>query len=158
MEIYSSLWLDGPADARLIAQRLEMDELSVYYHLRRLESVGLLRKTKEGAGSMAVYGPGERVSIDEFDMNVPANRSAMVQFVEAILRSAGREYSEAVESLGNEVHDRTYAGRSAIRLASEDRVELFDRLRELSAWIDSRRDPNGERLAITIMVAPVSGG
>ena len=156
LEIYSSLWLDGPADALRLGQRLNMEELSVYYHLRKLEGAGLLRRRKDRGRTKGLYEAGERFSVNALDLTAPANRNAMIRFVEAILRAVAREYPRAVASLGTEVHDRTYVARTAIRLTAADQAELFARLRDLSSWMDSRRDPDGERLAVTVAVTPVT--
>lgn len=154
-EIYSLLGLEGAADATEIARHLKMDELSVYYHLRKLESAALLVRAKGNRKTKATYVRGDRFSVEDLDLERAENRAALAHFVEGIARALAREYSEAIEAHRSKAHAKTYVSRTAIRLTREDQEELFAKLHELSRWVEARRNADGERVAITVAVAPV---
>src|SRR5687768_18374956 len=58
--LLSRLRLHGPATATELAQGLATNTGATSYHLRKLESVGLVEDTGEGAGKRRLWAPTTR--------------------------------------------------------------------------------------------------
>ncbi len=158
LDIYTNLWTDGPGTALEIASRLGTDDLLTYYHLRQMVAAGLLEKTSVSGvtRNTSVFSATSRMSIDNLDVTEEITMKAMGKFVEAIAKRMTHEYRAAADALGNEIHKRSHISRVATRLTAEKQAELKRKITELSEWIDQNSSPEGDRLAVTVAVIPLS--
>ena len=157
LDIYTSLWTDGPGTAQEISLRLGMDELLSYYHLRQLVAAGILKRDSVGAKTRdkAVFSATSRFSIDDIDVDDEAVRKVLDRFIEAIMKQAAQEYRSATASVKNEIHIRSYVARYATRMTQDKQDELKKKLRELSDWIDANGSLEGDRISLSVALLPI---
>lgn len=158
LEILSVLRTEGPATASEIGARLGQDELLLYYHLKKLCAVGLIEP--EGTRATAtkpetIYAARAPGVADDLDLSDPATRLEMQRNVSVVLKTAAKEYGQALESLQNSSYGRTQLARLTVALSPEDREELRGRVNELTEWALSRQQPHGSKYAITIAISPL---
>ena len=107
-EIVDSLAVSGPVSVAELASDLGRAPDSLYYHLRRLESVGLVvrRGTRPTAQRTEVLYdvPGARMIIDR-EPGTPAEKRVLMRVLSSALRSAERELRDALAS-GRAVYRR----------------------------------------------------
>ncbi len=154
LSLYSSLRADGPASARELASRLGVDEVGLYYHLRLLLKLGLLTSVPRPTATKpeAVFSALGPLKAD-LDLSDPLNLAAVIRNVDSLMRSATKEYREAVEG-GH--FDQSMVGRAAVRLTPTKREELRVRLRELMAWLGDGNSDTGERVSFTFVASLVT--
>jgi DNA-binding transcriptional ArsR family regulator len=158
LEIHTSLRLDGPATAKDLAGRMGVDELGLYYHLRLLNSKGILvAKSRPGATKPeTIYAVESRFLVEDLDFNNQKNLLEQCRNVDSLLRAASKEYRSSAQVLRNEFHDRSFVGRLAVRLNRTNEKELRRRLRELSAWLDENASPKGDKYSVSLFVVPLA--
>ena len=151
---------DGAGTAAEIGERLGKDELLLYYHLKRLLAVGLIFAS--GAKATAskpetVYTARPPGIADDLDLSDPETKKQMQKNVATILKAASREYSNALEHMGNESYDFCQLVRLTAALSSEHRDELRNRVRELAEWLAEHSTPGEPQYSLTLTVSPLRG-
>lgn len=155
LELISSLRTDGPATAKQLASRLNRDEMSLYYHLRLLNSKGLLiTATRPTATKPETVYATCRLVVD-LNLDDAENLDEVKRNVDAILRAASKEYRAAADALRGKLDGSALVGRSAVRISAEKREELRTRLMELSRWMNDGNGEEGERLSLTFVLTPL---
>ncbi len=155
----------GPCSVKQLARSLEVAPDSLYYHVKKLLSVGLLvRRGAQGAGRSeeAVYDlPARRWHI-RYRPEDPANARALEKITASMLRQAERDFSAGLHS---ELAVAQGALRSlwSLRLeGSLTRAELRELNRHLQAIVELLRKPERGRgqgmYALTWVLAPVEPG
>lgn len=160
-EIVATMERLGPCAARELAARLGREPESLYYHLRKLVAVGLVReagKRPVGRRSEAVFTLVARdIAVD------PKSRSA--RFLEMVARSASallrlteRSYVAALEDPASVRHGprcNLQIRRHHARLSPRAIAEINRRLDDLSAYVLAHDDPKQERFySVTVAMSP----
>lgn len=157
LDIHTSLRTDGPATAKELAARLGAEENRLYYHLRLLSSLGLITcRTQEGTTKPeTVYSVEARYLVEGFDLTKQTDLKEQCRNVDSLLRAASKEHRLAVQNLKNDVHDRMFVGRSAVRLNQKDFKELRRKLKDLNEWLDKNSDSKGARYSVSLFAFPL---
>ena len=152
----------GPCTVREVAGAIDEPPESLYYHIRRLHRLGLLRergRRRSGANEQAVYElPGRVIVYD------PRNTSkdflaALRRSAAALLRATDRMWQAA---LGHPATRRAGRRRNLMiqhhyaRLNARDLAELNQRLEAIARFVHERDDPAaGPWLSLTMVMSPV---
>ena len=158
MDLYEAIQERGQASVIELAESLDKTVHSLYYHLRKLERVKLVRIAgfqRVGKKDQAIYEPvSRRLTIDR-DNADPAYRQSLIKAVHLTLRKAEREHRQARQALAPD--ERFGILRLQANLSSEDAGRLREKLAELGNWIRRRSNPklHGETLAVTCLVVPL---
>lgn len=146
----------SPVAASDLVDQLGIHEKSIYYHLRKLEKVGLIRVMDHRAGPTkpeALYGPIAQRMRWKPEADRPEHRDLANRHFRTILRRAEREARAASELTPR----REIVIQSAHRrLRSEHVDELVVKLKELGAWIAEKHDPEGEVVSYGAFVIPIA--
>lgn len=157
LEILTLLRAEGPLTAAEMGQKLDKDELLLYYHLKRLSAAGLIftSGSKQTATKPeTVFRAGQPAMVENIDLNDDANRRELKRNVETILRAASREYGAAIDDLLNDSFDECTLMRLSFSLTEEDYNELRKRLFKLADWV-RKRPRSGAKYTFTLAVAPL---
>ena len=135
---------------------------SLYYHVRKLESAGILAavaKRSTGGRDEVVYElTGSEVIVDPAERS-PRFLAELARSVRSRLRALERWYLAA---LSNPDTERTGRRRNLslhqhhARLAPGKRKELYRRIEELEAFLVENDDPRHDFLHVTLAVVPVA--
>ena len=165
IELIETLIRLGAASVAELAERMGRAPDSLYYHVRLLERVGVLRvveRRRSGANREAVYAcVAERVELD-CDPESEASVHAEEQSLGALLRLTERTYSRALR--GGRVRAKgaardLQAHRVRATLDAAGRRELNRRLDELLDFLraaNRRADEGGGKGRATSVVFVVS--
>jgi len=145
-----------------LAELTGVEAGSLYYHVRKLLRVGVLREAARqstGGRQEVIYEiTGSEVVIDP-DARAPAFLAAVARSVRSRLRRVERAF---VAALGDPRAVRRRRGRNLslhqhqVRLSAADRRELYRRIEELEAWLVERDDERQATFtSLTLAVLPV---
>ena len=102
LEIFESLQVAGASSAADLAERLGRKVDTLYYHLKKLQAIGVIMASKEGTGG-GLGRPGvvyelvaHRVGMN-LDLTSPRAREALVKGSSAVLRLADRDVKDALD-------------------------------------------------------------
>ena len=160
--LLSALRLHGPATATELADRLDTNTGATSYHLRKLESVGLVEDTEEGEGKRRVWQAASRSHSwrpSDFDHDEDAQTS-----VGWLTRDYVRQAAEHMQRWFDGEHTWPVEWRDAMGV-SDDVVrvtagQLKDLHEELNAVIARYHnagadDPGARRVSVWQMMHPL---
>ena len=161
-EILATLESLGPSSARQIAEHLGIAPESLYYHLRRLRTAGLLveqgkRATVRRPETLFSLAAGELV-LDPANQQ-PAFLAALADVQRSLLSMATRLYGRALRR-GNAIRSGRRRNLCVIqqnaRLGPRDLAELNRKLEDVAAFMASHDTPAVEGfLSVTISMSPL---
>lgn len=159
-EILDTLQAAGPRSAAGIAALMGRPADALYYHLRRLRAVGLLKATQRaGAG-------GRRETVYDLVghplvLRLPTDRRAahpLPRLVRSMVATAERDFRAAVGTAGavSSGPGRTlWAGRRHAWLTERDLHRVNRLVDDLVAIMTRARDPGrGQLCTLTLLLAP----
>lgn len=162
-EVVDGLQSLGPASVAELADALGRAPDSLYYHLRKLERVGLVvqRGTRgEGARAEVLYDTPGRLVID-FEPSTPRERKSLVKLVAAILRMAERDLRAALET-GRAIYRRgarrnSWGARLKGWISREELAQVRAHLEAVNQILsDGRKRRGAELFAVTFVLAPLA--
>jgi DNA-binding transcriptional ArsR family regulator len=163
--LLSELRLHGPATATDLARRLGTNTGATSYHLRRLESVGLVEDTGEGAGKRRTWAPSthshEYVASDFADD--PEATAALSwlshHYVQQMAERMGAWY-DAEQSWPAQWRDACGMGDDAVLVTAEQLSDLTDEIWELVRRYREAGagDHSARRVLIGTAATPVDPG
>ena len=144
--LLTALRMDGPATATELAEKLSTNSGATSYHLRRLEAVGLVEDTGEGAGKRRLWRAAtdsHRWTSSDFDGDDDAE-AAQSWLVRDYLRQSGERFERWLD-----VEPTWPAAWRDVTGYSDRRLNVTpEQLRtlneELSAVLDRYADPAGD--------------
>jgi hypothetical protein len=151
----------GELSVRDLAARLEHPADGLYFHVRKLQKIGVLVAGSQRPGARRpeqLYRlAADRVGVDPRDTSRAARSAAMLG-VMAVLRRSGREFVAGLRS-GTAVTEGPRRELMAMRvkawLDGAARVELNRRIDELIGFLDRRANTrSGAPYSLTLLVAP----
>src|SRR5262245_3812210 len=162
-EIIDAVAASGPRSVAELAEILGRPADALYYHVRRLQRVGLLvtSGTRRTPGRMkeVVDLPGHPVSLPE-RTHQPSHRKAVEKIVATMLRLTARQYLSALrrETVPRAPGRRVeWASRVSGWLTAAERDRLMRALGELNDMFQShKRDPRRRLHAFTFAITPVA--
>lgn len=161
-EIIDALISSGPASATDIAAALGRAADSLYYHIRKLEKVGLVvvvETRRCGRRDEAVYDvPGRPMRID-YDLSDRRVAAAVVDIMGAMLRITQRDFSEAVAEGTAKIggpHRNLWGGRVKGWISKAGLREINRHLRRVSEIVLSPdREAEGGLHSLTFVLTPL---
>lgn len=162
-ELLDALEASGPCSISDLATLLGRAADSLYYHVRKLEKLGLVvphGKVKAGRRDAAVYDvPGRPMRIDQEAID-RRTRPIMLRSGAAMMRSAQRDLGEALESgepFGHGKRRRVWVGRTKGWFTSKELAEVNGHLRALMELFTNTERRKGSRLhTFTYLLTPVA--
>jgi DNA-binding MarR family transcriptional regulator len=157
-EILDGIERLGACSVKELASSLGREPASLYYHVHRLEEVGLVRE-KAARRTESVYQlSAPRILIDRNERS-PAFLAALVDLYGAALRAAERELVRALESQGGTNRRLTGAAlqRLTVRLTPKAAARLPKMIQELAEELSEEggSDP-AEVHSLTTVLARLS--
>lgn len=162
-EVADGLQAIGPCSIADLADLLGRAPDSLYYHVRKLEKVGLVvaRGTREtGRRTEALYDVPGRLALDT-EPRTKRERGALLGVVGAALRIGERDYRAALES-GRAIHGRgpdrnAWGGRVKGWLAPREVAEVRRHVEALSEILArGRKRPGANLYAAAFVLAPLA--
>ncbi|MCH8148887.1 MAG: helix-turn-helix transcriptional regulator [Planctomycetes bacterium] len=161
-QIHLAMEMLGPCSVNELAERMGRVPETLYYHVRRLEKVGILAKvgTRDaGMREEAIYRlQGKRLRVDPRQTS-PRFLKAMAKGCGSLLRFAQRSFEQALEARAER---RTVPKRSlrieqvAVRLSARNLVELNNRLDGLQEFLSDADEADDKQMyVITVATAPL---
>lgn len=147
----------GPSSVRELGLRLVVDPKILYYPLKKLVDCGLVRatgSTKSRRRTETVYG----LTANRMDLPQSADLSTRQRLMRTTLRCAEEE---AMNAQAASVHDSSPMEameimRVPLWLSPDDRLDLFQRLKEVVAEFTARSSQGeNELLMWTSLIVPV---
>ncbi|MBX3115558.1 MAG: helix-turn-helix transcriptional regulator [Fimbriimonadaceae bacterium] len=138
------------ATVNSLAAHIGRTPKSLYHHIRQLEEAHLILRVatqRSVAREEAIYAP---VSTS---VRIPRNKQS-IEGVNSIMRQAAREQINAFE---RNPSDDSLLMRISLKLDKNDQDALRNKLRDISEWIESRANSQGDRISLTIAFAPLEG-
>jgi DNA-binding transcriptional ArsR family regulator len=162
-EIIDALESIGPAPVAAVAAVLGRSPDSLYYHIRVLLEVGLVRRVDvraRGRSREAIYDLAGHDMTIVYDLARRAKREALKALIRAMSRIASRDFDRAAESRRAVVDGprRNLRGARMVGLLDRQQLEELNALYEHMAEILARppRRPAEARFhAVTLLVAPL---
>ncbi len=161
-DILDAFSVIGPGSVKQIARELGKPADSIYYHVRRLLEVDLLKliETRETTRrDESIYDvPADKLEL-AYDLGDPDNVEVVLRIASSMLRRAQKNFEEAVElenvePTGPERNFRVMGGM--VWLSKDDLREVN---RHLNAILDlsgrPRSDKANQLCAITTIISPV---
>jgi hypothetical protein len=161
LALVEQLGRDGERSVRDLAARLDRPADGLYFHVRKLQKIGVLVAGGQRPGARRpeqLYRlAAGRIGVDPRDAS-PAARSAAALGVMAVLRRSGREFVAAYGS-GRAVTEGRRRELIALRvktwLDGAARAELNRRIDALLGFLRRRADERrGTPCSLTLLVAP----
>jgi DNA-binding transcriptional ArsR family regulator len=157
-EIFVTMETLSACTVRELARRMGRQAETLYYHLGRLEAVGLVHRRPDrvvdGRPERVYELAGHGLVIDRRGTG-RAFLAAVARASAALLRFADRSLRRAVEA-GELRHDgarrSTRAVQRTVRLSPPRLAELNDRLDELEAFLDDVDDPSRDDFHLVTIV------
>ncbi|MCA9656540.1 MAG: helix-turn-helix transcriptional regulator [Myxococcales bacterium] len=155
----------GPCSVAELARSLDRPADALYYHVRKLQEVGLL----EEAGTRptarrdeVIYGFPHRQWHIAYDLDDPDNVAAVRATTAALLRQAARDFDEGVGHPRAAVRGRErnlWSLRLEARLGREELRELNEHLRAIVEILRRPRPASGRGtlFALSWVLAPLRG-
>ena len=161
-QIHLAMEMLGACTVNELAQRMGRVPETLYYHVRRLEQVGILEQVGCRAGSWrdeAIYElKGKRLRVDP-SQSSPRFLRAMAKGCGSLLRFAQRSFLRALEDKAERtiIPKRSLRIEQAtVRLSSRDPAEMNKRLDSLQDSLTDADDPEEQQLyLITIATTPL---
>ncbi len=164
-QVHLAMEMLGPCSVNELAERMGRVPETLYYHVRRLEKVGILVKvgTRDaGTREEAIYQlKAKRLRVDPRQAS-PRFIKAMAKGCGALLRYAERTF---VAALRKDATIRTGKASElrirqvSVRLTQKSLIEVNARLDELQAVIDEADSSEETTMyAFTVCVAPIPSG
>lgn len=157
LEVLGALRQYGPLNVNQLASKIGKEERLLYYHLKKLLSTGLVDVAEVRPGKTrpeSIFRARGHGHVDGIDLTNEEIRRTVKKSVRVILRTAEKEYFGAVDLLSSTAFEDCRVGRISSRLNSEDKKELMRRIDELTAWLLSRDDADGQPTVCTLLVTP----
>ena len=152
----------GPCPVAEMARQLGRSADSLYYHVRRLESVGLLKRQalrRRGGREGSLYRTPRPRSRLVYETSNAANVRAVGRVVTSMLRVAERDFRRALRpgAVVEGLRRNLWAARATTWLTGSELEEINRLLRRVLEIIESRRSPDGRRLyTLTWVLAPLA--
>lgn len=160
--LLSTLRIDGPATATGLAAVLETNTGATSYHLRKLESVGLVVDTDEGAGKQRLWRAStESHQFEPSDFTGDANAEANLKW---LVRDYSRSHAQRFENWLEVEQTWPVGWRDAVGwnddlvvLTSEQARAMVAEIGEVVARYRSagRGDPAARRLSVARVIYPL---
>ncbi len=168
-EIMDALQASGPLTVRQLARLLDRPADSLYYHLRRLIAVDLVREEKSRGskdGGEARFELPFSLWQLRYDVRDPESMSAMARVVSTLLRVTDRDYRRALafeEIVPHGPNRNVWGGRSIGWVTEDDLVAINGKIMEILEILKQNRQPKDGRLigfthAITLLHPGPDGG
>ena len=162
-QIHLQMEMLGKCTIGELASAMDREPESLYYHIHRLQRVGIIIQTGErrvGGRAEAVYAlAGKRIQIDR-KQSSPRFLSALERGIRTLLRFAERNL---VASLGSKQTNRGGVRRNfrieqqVVKLSPSGLADLQGRLDEMNEFlIEANHVENEVSCVITVAVSPVS--
>ena len=144
--LLSQLRLHGPATATDLAEVLDTNSGATSYHLRKLESVGLVTDTGTGAGKRRVWeasSRGHEWQPSDFtgDEDAEASLSWLSRYYHDSLAERVHGWAEASPSWPAAWRDTLGSGDDAVTVTAEQARQMWD---DISAVITRYRDAGSD--------------
>jgi len=158
-EILDLLVRTGPASASTLSRMVGRPADGLYYHLRELLRVGLVREAgaEDGAGRKAViYRASHREPALDHDAAPGGNSTDVTAIVASMLRLGIRDFKRGAALPGVRTREpgrELWALRVTGRLDAADLRAINRRIHGIRKAVGSR--PRGKLYAITILLAPL---
>lgn len=161
-EIADAIHAAGPVSISQLAAILGRPADALYFHIRTLERVGLLKRTGElatGRRSGAVYDVSDRPLRIRYDPQDRPVTRALIKVSGSMLRLAHRDFVRAfkdglVDPEGD--HRNTWSGRAKGWLTREEIAQVNLCWRKILEILQDARPREGARLhAATFVMSPV---
>lgn len=162
VELLENLGLWGPCSVAELAQRMGRAPDSLYYHVRKLASLGLIASAGERAGAgrpEALYElPARVIEIERYSDGEA--RAQTSKAIHSVLRLAGRELDEALddEEILDEGPKRRLYGRRLHGHVTWGAIAEVNRLigeiETVFARETLKKRRGSQGIALTLMLAP----
>ena len=161
-QIHIAMEMIGRCSVNQLAERLDRVPETLYYHVRRLEKVGIVERVGSrvaGSREEAIYQlKARRLRVDPSQTSARFLQ-AMAKGCGSLLRFAQRSFEQA---LVRKAERRMIPKRSlrieqvAVRLSSQSLEELNRRLDSIQEFISDADEPEGKQMyVVTISTAPM---
>src|SRR6478672_916498 len=132
--LLSALRVDGPATATALATRLSTNSGATSYHLRKLESVGLVEDTDEGEGKRRLW----RAATDfhTYDPSDFAGDEDSETALNWLVRDYARHFAQQFERWLDVEADWPMAWRDAAGMSDSFVVATAEQVEQLKAELD----------------------
>jgi DNA-binding transcriptional ArsR family regulator len=157
IEVYQAIAELPEATAATVASHIGKSVHSVYYHLNRLQSVGLIRikeERKVARTKLAIFEPVARELQFQVDPDEPDSKEQAVRRVRRFLRAAERDFQAAVETKKSGDADRSMVLRMRVKLDAESLEELKTQLHQAALKAKEREVKGGALHTLTLVLAP----
>lgn len=160
--LLSALRLDGPATATDLAARLSTNSGATSYHLRKLESVGLVSDNGEGEGKRRLWQAA--TDFHTWDASDFAGDEDSETALNWLVRDYARHFSEKFEQWLNVQETWPVEWRDAAGMSDNIMVATPEQIEQLKAELDElllryRRvgqgNPKARRLAVYYAAYPL---
>lgn len=160
VDLYESIQRRGGASIVELAKELKKSPHSLYYHVRQLCAVKLIRVReyrRVGKRDEAIYEVvSKRLFIDKQNTSREYSE-ALSKTVRGALRKAEREHHTA--RLDGIDSSKFAVARVQVKLSTEDADSLRERITQLTQWVRERNIMNenmeGEEVSYTCLVVPI---
>jgi len=165
LDLVDTLQALGEASVPELAARLGRPADGLYYHLRALTEVGIVRvvgEQKRGRSAETVYSvedPDGRLAI-RHNSKTPRARAAVQKIVRSMLSAAEREYrqcSDTPDCVVEGPERELWPSRAVGWLSKEDLVRVNSLLVELNSLMSGQRSgPTQKLYALQFSLAPIA--
>ncbi|MDX1460458.1 MAG: helix-turn-helix domain-containing protein [Xanthomonadales bacterium] len=152
----------GPSTVADLAEALGIAQDALYYHVRKLEGVGLLRRVdvRKGEGrDSAVFDLAARRWHIRYRPGDPENEACLSAITAGILRQAQRDFEQGFAAPGASVEGELRSLWSLRLESSLDEADLRAVNRHLNAIVEilrkPRRQSGGNHYALSWVLAPM---
>ena len=160
VDLYEAIQRHDGASIGELANELKKSPHTLYYHVRQLSDVQLIRVReyrRVGKRDEAIYEVvSKRLFIDQQNSS-PEYSEALAKTVGSALRKAEREHRAARLKLTQP--SKFAVARAQVKLTSKDADRLRQRISDLTQWVRERNimndDVEGEEVSYTCVVAPI---
>jgi predicted transcriptional regulator len=162
MAVFTTMEVGKPCTANDLAATLPLRAEAVHYHLRVLESIGLVREAGSRATGRRPQTLFERVVrhvVLRPTRETPAYRRERVRGCRQLLARTARDVAAALAPSGGAVPDpsvRPRVTRDDVRLSARDLKTLATKLAALDRFLSKAHDArHPHRVSVTVAVAPI---
>ena len=161
-QIHLAMEMLGPCSVNQLAERMGRVPETLYYHVRRLEKVGIIKQVGShtvGARDEAIFQlQSKRLRVDPSQTS-PRFLRAMAKGCGSLLRFAHRSFEQALD---RKAERRVILKRSlrieqvAVRLSMQNLAELNKRLDSVQEFLSDADQAGGKQMyVVTISTAPL---
>ena len=133
---------------------------SLYFHIRLLENVGLIRVRefrRKGKRDEAIYEVVSARLVIRKDNSNPAYVESLIKTVRVALRKAEKEHAAA--RIRNAESELYAILRLQANLKDNDAKKLRDKIKDLGKWVRKHKrpitEPGTEGIGITCLIVPI---